>query len=140
MEKELDLYTLLKGHKNIHLYMPMYGEVILIGVGTDFGLPFLRLDIGDDEDIIVGSDGKHCSKGEVCIFPSKEQRDWSLFKPPWIPKHGERVWVSYPSHGQWEAKYFCRMADGLFVCYLDQKIGGTEVGYSKCVPFNEIPW
>lgn len=29
------------------------------------------------------------SYGECCIFPSREQRDWSKFTAPWYKKDGE---------------------------------------------------
>ena len=92
--KELNLCELLKDCAGKTFYMPLFGVVVLdyarVAPGGNGVLSFT---VDNEKVLVLGSDGKYCDNGELSVFPSKEQRDWSLFVPPWMPKEGERVWV-----------------------------------------------
>jgi hypothetical protein len=140
-EKELNLCELLRNCIGMTFYMPHYGEVRLISIDGDGGLDFYNglTTIGITEGGLSGS----YSCGEVCVFPSKKQRDWSLFQPPWIPQEGERVWAR--NHGGlWIGTYFAEMGESFgkkkFRCTMQKLKKGETAMYQECVPFNEIPW
>ena len=82
MNEKLNLVEILKDcPKGTKLYSPIFGEVQLD-----------KIDIHSDPPIRVlckygkdgfSKDGRICPayNGECVLFPSKEQRDWSKFKP-----------------------------------------------------------
>ena len=82
MNENLNLVEILKDcPKGTKLYSPIFGEVELD-----------KIDIHSDPPIRVlckygkdgfSKDGRICPayNGECVLFPSKEQRDWSKFKP-----------------------------------------------------------
>lgn len=97
MNENLDLTQVLKDcPKGVKLYSPIFGEVEFEGVA-----PTERIIINTkngDEDLswFVCRDGKaydFAKNGEVMLFPSKDQRDWSKFNPNLKPKFkvGHRI-------------------------------------------------
>lgn len=138
--KELNLCELLKDCIGVEFYMPHYGNVKLKHIDRDMNLVFHNgvIEIGITKKGISGG----YSRGELCVFPSKEQRDWSLFQPPWIPQKGERVWAKN-SGGDWRGCYFIEMSDDATHKYrCTQKIKDDRVPgiYINCIPFDQIPW
>ena len=80
--------------------------------------------------------------GECCIFPSKEQRDWSKFTAPWIKKEKfdpkalkpfEKVLVRYSKNPRWECGLFSSqdLNNGNF----QFKCVGCM--YEFCIPYND---
>lgn len=58
-------------------YSPAYGEVILFDIFETHKFP-LKIKAKDSNEIIaLLPDGKRVPTGEVMLFPSKENRDWS---------------------------------------------------------------
>lgn len=143
--KELNLCELLKNCIGISFYMPHFGEVICGGVikydRKQDAICFRTNENGMSYDWPVKANGKslHGNSNEICVFPSKEQRDWSLFVPPWIPKKGERVWVKFRGDA-WYGRYFDRIENGKFFCYRNQKDNGESTSWDECMPFEPIPW
>ena len=137
----LDLCELLKDCIDMEFYMPHYGVSKLIYIDFDWQKGrYLRFQLVRGE-ITVSSNGKYVDDGEICVFPSKDQRDWSLFVPPWIPQKGERVWVSYDGATEWHARYFNKMKGHIYYCFMqDNKTEDSNFAWNKCVPFNKIPW
>ena len=83
MNENLNLVEILKDcPKWTKLYSSLFGEVKFneIKEGPNYPVHFIT-----NEGLIVGvsSDGKYYKSynGECILFPSKEQRDWSKFKP-----------------------------------------------------------
>lgn len=130
----LDLCKLLKNCIGMKFYMPHFGQVTLNSVAESGKV--LRF-----EEHVILSNGYSSTGEEVCVFPSKEQRDWSLFIPPWIPKEGERVWVRDNEDNMWNGKYFKKMDGKKFGCGISQTDGDDAIGFwNECVPFEPIPW
>ena len=130
----LDLCKLLKNCIGMKFYMPHFGEVTLNSVAESGKV--MRF-----EEHVILSNGYSSTGEEVCVFPSKEQRDWSLFVPPWIPKKGERVWVRKNGSPMWVGKYFVKMNNKEFACGVYQSKGEDSIDFwDECVPFEQIPW
>lgn len=130
----LDLCKLLKNCIGMKFYMPHFGQVTLNSVAESGKV--MRF-----EEHVILSNGYSSTGEEVCVFPSKEQRDWSLFVPPWIPKEGERVWVRDNEANMWNGKYFKKMDGKKFGCGISQTNGDDAIGFwNECVPFEPIPW
>ena len=147
VEDRLDLCQLLKNSIGMKFYMPHFGEVVCGGIikydRKQDAICFRTNENGMSYDWPVKANGTslHGNSNEVCVFPSKDQRDWALFVPPWIPKEGERVWVSYDGATEWYARYFNKMKGHIYYCFMqDNKIEDSNFAWNKCVPFNEIPW
>lgn len=83
MEKELNVAAILKEKpKYTKLYSPLYGEVFLNRLTSDDGIRILCK--GLDGSFCTGEksfwkNGKFTLAGEICLFPSKQMRDWSKF-------------------------------------------------------------
>lgn len=130
----LDLCKLLKNCIGMKFYMPHFGQVTLNSIAESGKV--MRF-----EEHVILSNGYSSTGEEVCVFPSKEQRDWSLFIPPWIPKEGERVWVRDNEDNMWNGKYFKKMDGKKFGCGISQTNGDDAIGFwNECVPFEPIPW
>lgn len=92
MNENINLSKILKGHENETFYSPIYGDVHI-----DFGVS------GDNENVLriypagefscylpVSPNGYHFdypNRGEIIIFPSKNQRDWNK----WIEEQKYKV-------------------------------------------------
>lgn len=140
--KGLDLCELLKNCIGMTFYMPLLGIVVLDYVTiAPGGSGILSFTVDNEKVLVLGSNGKYCDDGELSVFPSKEQRDWSIFVPPWMPKKGERVWVRKTGSPIWFGKYFVRMHNKEFACGSYQSKGEDSIDFwDECVSFNEIPW
>ena len=65
--------------KGTKLYSPLCGNCRLIKIYDGLGFDV----INDTDDVFNFSyDGRYHLNGECCIFPSKENRDWSKFQKP----------------------------------------------------------
>ena len=141
-EKELNLVELLKNEIGKEFYSPVVGEVVLEKITKD-GCIFRRRKEG--VTIRLSKNGKfpmgEFGEGPEClIFPSKGQRDWSLFKPTWTPKPGERVWVREGGK-EWFGRYFSHIGrDGRFACFKCQDKKGGATPWKECVPLEQMPW
>lgn len=83
MEEKINIVEILKD-KSIRtkLYSPLYGEVFLSRLVGNNGIRVVckGLDgsLGTDEKSFW-KNGKYTLGGEICLFPSKEMRDWEKF-------------------------------------------------------------
>lgn len=80
--KELNLCEILKGWpKGIELYTPMYGVVHLHSIKEKGGYPIIVSDMKGCHHSFC-SDGRiyQDEQAECCLFPSRDNRDWSTFK------------------------------------------------------------
>jgi hypothetical protein len=138
--KELNLCELLKDCIGMKFYMPTWGEVQLMDVTS----VLMLIDTKSQSRFILNKNGimnGYEERAETCVFPSKEQRDWYMFKPPWVPKQGERVWVSYEETTEWYARYFNQKSEHVYYCFMqDEKTEKSNFAWTKCLPFDQIPW
>lgn len=83
MEENINIVEILKDKSTrTKLYSPLYGEVFLSRLVGNNGIRVLckGLDgsLGTDEKSFC-KNGKFTLGGEICLFPSKEMRDWEKF-------------------------------------------------------------
>ena len=76
-QKELDLTKILRGCEGMVFYSTMVGYCRLIDVTE-----FITIGYGDEDFVVLESDGKFSKDGECTVFPSETNRDWSTFKKP----------------------------------------------------------
>ena len=81
MNENLDLTVLLKDcPKGTKLYSPLFGEVEFLGIKEDTYPINIKASNGDNTRMLPN--GKYAEGGEVMLFPSKDNRDWSTFQVP----------------------------------------------------------
>ena len=79
---------------------------------------------------------------ECCLFPSKDQRDWSKFEAPWYKKEKfdpktlnafDKVLVRDECHDRWKCDLFShRNDDNSFFPYIT-----ANSSYAHCIPYND---
>lgn len=142
MNENLNLIEILKDcPKGTKLYSIVHGDVYFYDIRKHPRYPIAVTVKGVFDIQIFTSDGKILfnTEGECVLFPSKEQRDWSKFKPkqpkfdPKTLKPFDKVLVRDKGKDRWkcnlfsfiklelEFKYWC------IGCY----------GYRYCIPYNE---
>ena len=141
MNEDLNLVEILKDcPEGTKLYSTVLGEVKLCTVNCDNIYPICVKDnIGN-----IGwltSNGKFIEKfdGECILFPSKDQRDWSKFKPkqpkfdPKTLQPFDRVLVrdNNDNSESWRCDLFSHISTGCFrfIC--------AGNGYHYCIPYND---
>lgn len=87
MNENLNLVEILKNVPiGTKLYSPIFGEVELVDVSTYINdkYPIVVCYSNDTTRLSFMRDGRYYQRtpnGECLLFPSKDQRDWSKFKP-----------------------------------------------------------
>ena len=85
MNENLNLVEILKYcPEGTKLYSTIYGNVELVRVYLDDNTYPIEIKIDEGSDMVyITNDGRLFDdfRGECTLFPSKEQRDWSKFKP-----------------------------------------------------------
>ena len=86
MNENLNLAKILKDcPKGTKLYSTIYGDVELVRVYLDDDAYPIEIKIGEGSDMFCDTtnDGRVLDEfpGECTLFPSKDERDWSKFKP-----------------------------------------------------------
>lgn len=93
MENKINIAELLKDCKGMKLYSPLCGECRVFNIYNGLGFDV----ICEDNTVYNFSyDGRYNIMGECCIFPSKENRDWSTFQRPF--KDGD---IASTINGKW---------------------------------------
>ena len=145
----MNLVEILKDSpKGTKLYSTIYGEVELDEVSLDNGIidyP-IKIKIPDLTGVFsVGSftkDGRIFANysGECALFPSREQRDWSKFKPK-QPKFDpktlcpfDKILVRDSDEFRWKCALYSHTIENEQCSY---KYVTLECGYKRCIPYNE---
>lgn len=143
MNENLDLVSILKDcPKGTKLYSPIYGDVELMKVSRmeDATYP-IEFKKNDDYLDSVAKDGRIFEdyRGECVLFPSREQRDWSKFKPkqpkfdPKTLQPFDKVLVRDASSKHWRCEFFSHIIKGCPICpYLC-----VCTVYRYCIPYND---
>lgn len=83
MEKDINIAAILEDKPTrTKLYSPLYGEVFLSRLVSNNGIRVLCKGLDGSlgtEEKPFWKNGKFTLGGEICLFPSKEMRDWSKF-------------------------------------------------------------
>ena len=149
MNEKLNLVEILKDcPKGTKLYSPVYGYVELVNVSEelvcisqneDISLP-IKIKLSNNCTDALTKDGRLFVEydGECMLFPSKEERDWSKFKPkkqkfdPTTLKPFDKVLVrDYYNH--WRCDLFSYIIDAeviyKYLCVSD--------AFVSCIPYND---
>ena len=137
MNENLNLVEILKDcPKGTKLYSTIYGEVELDKIDIYSNHP-IRVLFNNEDDSFT-EDGRlffNCD-GECVLFPSKDQRDWSKFKPKFDPttlKPFDKVLVRDSDVGDWKVQLFSRIIeDEEFYPYVC-----INESYTYCIPHND---
>ena len=138
MNENLNLVEILKDcPKGTKLYSTVYGEVEFEEI-CDGGFP-VKYVKSDDSLGSTTAQGLLLSgfDGECTLFPSKEQRDWSKFKPkkpkfdPKTLEHFDRIIALIDKQGLWCCELFS------FIQERTNLIRGCGGYYKYCVPYND---
>ena len=142
MNENLNLLEILKDCPvGTKLYSTIYGEVTFNKIKEDQGYP-ITFTINNREDIIsVASDGRHLLDfdGDCTLFPSRDQRDWSKFKPkkpkfdPKTLQPFDKVLVRDGNLGNWKNLFFSYIIERE-TCYPYFCLNNQ---YKYCIPYND---
>ena len=139
MNENINLCKILNDcPKGTKLYSPVIGEVIFEGIDYNSSYP---IGVSNTfENLELTKDGKYLNEpdGECILFPSKDQRDWSKFKAPWLKKPKfdpktllpfDRVLARVEFHG-WFATWYSHTINNKMMC-------DNNIAYHYCIPYNE---
>ena len=91
MNENINLCEILKGCEGIKLYSPLCGECTFNDF-TNYSTWKIRVKSNAGEFYYFGNDESVTSTGEVLLFPSRDEHDWSKFeKPSKFPKTYEEA-------------------------------------------------
>lgn len=138
MNENLNLVEILKDcPKGTKLYSTVFGEVELSEV-SDNNVCIERL----GRIFQLTSDGRmyFCSEGECTLFPSREQRDWSKFKPkkpkfdPKTLQPFDKVLVRDKDLVRWRCTFYSHLIEDNETMY--KYVTAYNI-YRYCIPYNE---
>ena len=137
MNENLNLVEILKDcPSGTKLYSPALGEVDFVDILEDCTYN-IRVK-GECGTFHFPPQGKlfNTEQGECILFPSKDQRDSSKFKPkqhkfdPNTLKPFDKVLVKYNDTGRWKCAFYSHGS----IIY---KYTTANSGYMYCIPYNE---
>lgn len=140
MNENLNLVEILKDcPEGTKLYSPVFGEVEFESINDIIGPIIVTTNTGNAE--CFTADGKMYTyyNGECLLFPSKDQRDWSKFKPkqpkfnPNTLKPFDKVLVRDINSEKWKIQLFSHIIKNCFP-YEYHCIGSC---YNFCIPYND---
>ena len=143
MNENLNLVEILKDcPKGTKLYSSVFGEVEFDYINTHSIYPIVLILNGGHE--YLTSEGKLFNQfdGECILFPSRENRDWSKFKPkkerfdPKTLMAFDKVLVRLTKDCIWNATFFSHYDRevnwGCYPC-----VTTSCKSYDKCIPYND---
>ena len=141
MNENLNLIEILKDcPKGTKLYSPIYGDVELMNVSqSKYEMYPIRVKLNDNASESFTEDGRLYAEhsGECILFPSKEQRDWSKFKPkqpkcdPNTLKPFDKVLVRDSDESRWRCGFYSHTRKNKEYKYMTM-----HLGYKRCIPYN----
>ena len=143
MNENLNLVEILKDcPKGTKLYSTIYGDVELGEVRINDNSYPIEIKIGEGSDMICDTtnDGRLLDEfpGECTLFPSKDQRDWSKFKPS-KPKFNPNTLQPFDKvlarndMEDWSCMFFSHIIK-------DEETYPYACGYdwfTQCIPYND---
>ena len=143
MNENLNLVEILKGcPKGTKLYCTALGEVALIEVKVHKEYPIVVLDANSSVTAFTQEGLLYKGlNGECMLFPNKEERDWSKFKPrkpkfdPKTLQPFDKVLVRDDHNQKWECNLFSyiNIIDDIYYPYFTI----INTGYKYCIPYND---
>ena len=145
MNENLNLVEILKDcPRGTTLYYTVYGEVEFDHVDPSSKYPIVLRLKGIEGYESLTSEGKYDIEhdGECILFPSREERDWSKFKPkkdrfdPKTLNVFDKVLVRLRKDCIWNATFFSHYNKEVnWGCY--PYVTTSCKSYDRCIPYNE---
>ena len=144
MNEKLNLIEILKDcPEGTKLYSPIYGDVELVEVRHDRRNYPIEARLSDNMLERFTEDGRIFIDfdGECMLFPSREERDWSKFKPTQIKKPKfdpqtlqpfDRVLIRDSKYEDWRCNIFSHIYNRG-----DYPFRTTNAYYAYCIPYND---
>lgn len=142
MNDNLNLVEILKDcPRGTKLYSTVFGEVKFMGINENAPYPII-VKVNDENFDSFTADGKILlrSDGECTLFPSKDQRDWSKFKPKnpkFDPKTLQpymKVLVRDKNLVRWRCTFYSHLIEDNETMY--KYVTAYNI-YKYCIPYNE---
>lgn len=145
MNENIDLTKILKDcPKGWELYSPIWGKVLFGNIQKNEDYP-VHTWLGSG-DVSFSREGKFYNAPgcECCLFPSKEQRDWSKFAAPWYKKERfdpktleafDKVLVRDKRTDCWRCEFYSHLRKDMESTKF--KYAATAHSYARCIPYNE---
>lgn len=143
MNEKLNLVEILKDcPKGTKLYSPLVGEVEFEGIDADNNYPIDTLYDNGNSILSFTKEGLYyvnAVNAECLLFPSKDQRDWSKFKPK-KPKFDPKILRPFDKVLQFDA------LDDAWTCdFYSHKNNKCDPGFYEClsvvservIPYND---
>ncbi len=142
MNENIDLTKILKDcPKGWGFYSCVHGKVYFDGIDSD--VMQVNFKVKGHYSTSVCKNGKYnnITDSECCIFPSKEQRDWSKFTAPWYKKDRfdpktlkpfDRV-ICKGGIEIWRCNFFSSYNEEARSCP-NVCVSGS---YARCIPYND---
>ena len=141
MNENLNLVEILKGcPKGTKLYCTALGEVALMEVKVHKEYPIVVLDTNSSVTAFTQEGLLYKGlNGECMLFPSKEERDWSKFKPK-NPKFNPKTLKPFDKVlarddrilDLWRCTFFSHIKGKGFWEYAT-----ADSAYAYCIPYND---
>ena len=153
MNKDIDLTEILKNcPRGAKFYSYIFGEdTRFMGVSPHQGDArpiFIYGKYGEGQNFCLTRKGHAYADnyGECCIFPSKDQRDWSKFTAPWYKQEAKETKEKFDPKtlqpfdrvlgclvdSYWKCDIFSNIIETAFFPY---KCSGDS--YIRCIPYND---
>ena len=142
MNENLNLVEILKDcPKGTKLYSTVYGEVELEELYQDKDTLYpIRVKLRDNALDDFSKEGRLDVdySGECMLFPSREQRDWSQFKPkqpkfdPNTLKPFDKVLARDSDEFRWKCAFYSHQRNDC-----SYKFVTTDSFYEYCIPYND---
>lgn len=146
MNENIDLTKILKNCPvGTTLYSIDNGYVEFLRIDTKIGIYHIVVKIkytGALDYYTKKGKANNFKDAECCLFPSKEQRDWSKFTAPWYKKERfdpktlqpfDKVLVRDASSQNWSCGLFSHIVVFDKIC----KYNVGEILYTMCIPYND---
>lgn len=146
MNENIDLTKILKDcPKGWELYSSIYGKVYFDRFQScDYPVLVIQTDVITKTVLYYSfsQEGKYKNtpESECCLFPSKDQRDWSKFTAPWYnkkPKFDPKTLQPFDkvlvrnTRKAWRCEHFSYFKEGDAYPYM------TSTSYAFCIPYND---
>ena len=143
MNENLNLVEILRNcPKGTKLYSPLYEEVEFEGIEENNEFPLIKVrkkSFNSEYIVTFTSSGvwNEYYSNECTIFPSKDQRDWSKFKPKQSKfdhktlQPFDKVLARLEDYGIWYCEWFS------FIEKDTNLIKCCGAYYKYCIPYNE---
>ena len=140
MNENLNLVKILKDcPKGTKLYSPLFGEVEFVKIDNDSDIyPIVINATGNYYVFTPQGKFNYKKQGKCVLFPSKEQRDWSKFKPK-QPKFDPNTLQPFDKvlarndMEDWSCMFFSHIIK-------DEETYPYACGYdwfTQCIPYND---